>query len=392
MSVVREADGILLTGATGYVGSFLCRELVLQRRRVVCSVRKRGAAFMRESISDQTKDESFPPRIAKAGDESFDRFVRSLARTRSPSDPSVDEMLKLIDVVEINIGQERLGLDETGPTVDEVLSKLENVAVVLHCAANTSQVLSYEQMREANLATHLLAWCCSQPRVRRVGWISTLSVFPSVPPGSARFNERTELDRTWSHLDSATGYSQSKWVGDCLFRRAVSEGLLPEGGAVFRLGLIGPPSFGTGYINRADWLSRFVVSCQSLNARPASLSLFSVNILPADICARAIIQLLFRAAARHDIPDVHHLCNTAGQTNIAAFFEELPVLLLPEWLRLAEEHPDLPIGPLLDSIRTESLSIIEASFSAIETASTLAAEENLSLDVFWTRDMFRGVS
>ncbi|MFJ9143833.1 amino acid adenylation domain-containing protein [Streptomyces griseus] len=213
-TAARPPRRILLTGATGFVGTHLLAELLRRTdAEVVCAVRARSpeAALRRVRSALETAGPALSP----------DRHHRV---TAFPAD----------------LARARLGLDderweELGSTVD----------AIVHNGAAVSVVRDYTALRPANTeSTHDLLRLAA-PRRIPLHYVSTLSVGP--PRALSPEFRESFLP---AHEGLGYGYQQTKWASERLLEQAAERGLPVT---VHRLGrVVGPLS--TGRVNRQDFL------------------------------------------------------------------------------------------------------------------------------------------
>jgi long-chain acyl-CoA synthetase len=145
----RSEDGILLTGATGFVGiELLVRYLQLTDRQVFVLIRARDDAHARARLRETL-------RCALGCDEPWAGRVHALAG---------------------DITQDGLGLDP-----ELALDVAGQVSEIVHGAASVSFDLELEQSREVNVAgtRRMLAFaelCCLEGGLRRFTYVSTAYV------------------------------------------------------------------------------------------------------------------------------------------------------------------------------------------------------------------------
>ncbi|MGW9120332.1 amino acid adenylation domain-containing protein [Streptomyces sp. NPDC055663] len=205
---------VLLTGATGFVGTHLLSQLLRRTdAEVVCAVRARSpeAALERVHSVLETAGLALPP----------DQHHRV---TALPAD----------------LSRPRLGLSE------EQLNELRHaVDAIVHNGAAVSVVRDYTALRPANTdSTHDLLRLAA-PRSIPLHYVSTLSVGPPLAL-SEEFAE-TFLP---AHEGLRYGYQQTKWASERFLEQAAERGLPVT---VHRLGRVTAP-LGTGEVNRQDFL------------------------------------------------------------------------------------------------------------------------------------------
>lgn len=251
----EAAPHVLLTGATGFLGAWLLRELAATPATLTCLVR---------------------------GDHGLDRVRRNLTRYGLWQDPYASR----VRVVSGDIRVPHLGLDAR-----EYHALAESVAVIHHAAADVNWTLPYDGLREPNVigTRELLRFACDG-RAKAFHFISSLSV-AYASGGPAMVDERTDPASLLAHLP--LGYAQSKAVAESLVRQAAARGLTAT---ITRPPLISGDAT-TGVSNPDDFIALLLKGCIQLGAAP-DLD-WSVDALPVDLVARTLVRL---PAAGHDLP------------------------------------------------------------------------------------------
>lgn len=252
-SAVNEGgpSSLLITGATGYLGAFLLRELIRRTEaRIFCLVRG-GTA-----------------------DEAFARIERNLKRYNLPA----DNLKRRVIAVPGDLASPRLGLAER-----QFESLAREIDLIYHNGALVNYLYPYQAHKTPNVnGTHEILRLAGHRKLKPVHFISTLSIF--IGEKSADRDVFYEDDSLDDCGPPYSGYDQSKWVAEKIVRKAIARGLPAS---IYRPGLILGHSR-TGQWN-ADFASNFIRTCIELRAAPDFD--VTVNAVPVDHASKAIVQI-----------------------------------------------------------------------------------------------------
>jgi thioester reductase-like protein len=261
-----SSASIFLTGATGFLGSYLLADfLQTTNADVYCLVRAsdevNGMRRLRDSLSAYGLwRKEFEPRIrVLVGDLALPAF----------------------------------GLSDT-----KYRELAEKVDVIYHNGAELNLIQPYSALKSVNVSSveETLRLAC-HTHIKPVHYISTIAVFFS--SGGARPEPASETDYP-DPTELRGGYIQTKWVAEQLIRQAHERGIPCS---IYRPGIITGDSR-TGATNTVDLASRLVKGSYQLAMVPDQN--MSINIVPVDYVSRGIAHL----SARQDAPgQVFHLTN-----------------------------------------------------------------------------------
>lgn len=277
----RERTGtVLLTGANGYLGRFLCLEWLGRMAetggKVICLVRGRSDSDARARL-----DAAFD-----SGDARLSERYRTLADAA-------------LEVVAGDLGTPHFGLDRD---VFEALA--ERVDRIVHPAALVNHALPYEHLFGPNVVgTAEIIRLALTDHVKPVTYLSTVAVAAGVE--EFRENGDIRVDSPSRAVDDsyANGYGNSKWAGEVLLRNAFDEFGLPV--SVFRSDMILAHSTWTGQLNVPDVFTRLILSVVATGLAPHTFyatdtgaptdekgrPLAHYDGLPADFSASAITSI-----------------------------------------------------------------------------------------------------
>lgn len=248
---------VFLTGATGFLGAYLLRDLLTRSSlpiRVVLHVRALDAA-------------------------SALKRVTQTCQAYGVWDPSWAER---ITCVTGNLGEPRLGLSETTWT-----KLAQDVNVVIHNGALVHWVYPYSNLKPANVQGTLdILALCAAGTPKFLSFVSSTSVLDTehfVKQSSSGTSVSESDDLSGSAMGLGTGYGQSKWVAEYLVRAAGARGLR---GTIIRPGYV-TGDRASGVTNTDDFLIRMAKGCVQLGCRPRILN--TVNMVPVNHVARVVV-------------------------------------------------------------------------------------------------------
>jgi thioester reductase-like protein len=317
--------GILLTGATGFVGRFLLRELLDRTEaNIYCLARGGSHAEVARRIRDNLQAWD----LWRDGDEAR---ITALAG---------------------DLTQPRLGLSEP-----DYLSLARHTDAVYHNATSMNHLESFDSARVANVdGVEALLRLAVSERPKTFNYVSTLGVFSAIDRvGTFVFDETSSIEHE-QHL-AASGYTSSKWVGEQLVHMAGARGVPCN---VFRLGLV----TGDAQKGRYDGLQSFhrlLKSCVLMGAAFEGYR-YDLVITPVDYVARAMVYL---GEKHRDGGGVFHL-SSMEVTPMESVFHRynqlaeppLEILAHSAWLGRVEtlyrSGVMLPIVPLVHALMGQS--------------------------------------
>ncbi|RMZ75817.1 hypothetical protein DV737_g5114, partial [Chaetothyriales sp. CBS 132003] len=287
---------VFLTGATGFLGSYILRELLEgpTKARVIAHVRAKDAATGLVRLE-------------------------TIAKAHGLWSPNWTHTSKL-EVVAGDISKPQLGLSQ------EIWDRLaDEVDVVVHNGAQVNWMLPYSSLRATNvLSTLACIQLCATTKPKRLTFISSTSTLDNeyyiqlVRKTGTALPEEDDLEGSRKGL--GTGYGQSKWASEFIVREAGRRGLV---GAIVRPGYItGDPRSGMSVTD--DFLVRLWKGCLQVGARPDIAN--TLNAVPVTQVSRIIVAAAF------------HLPAAIGQSLGVAQVTSHPRLTLNEWMDALESY------------------------------------------------------
>ncbi|KAI0419391.1 enterobactin synthetase component F [Xylaria grammica] len=257
MKRLSEAETVLLTGTTGYLGAFLLHTLIeTTTAHVICLVR----------FTDVSEDRNQAGGMARVRGNLLDLGLWN------------DSMLERIEILPANLSRTRLGLSPDA--FDELASRVQ---VIIHSAATVNLVYPYAAMRGANVVgtREIVRLACQAGAT--VHHISTNGVLPNSIEGWDEDSMVAIGDVPEKLLD---GYGQTKWVAEQLILAAAERGLPAR---IYRPGTISGHST-SGSSNTYDLLNALVVESLQLGHAP-NVDGWYAEMTPADFVSKAILSI-----------------------------------------------------------------------------------------------------
>jgi fatty acid CoA ligase FadD9 len=267
---------VMLTGATGYLGRFLCMEWLQRLSQsggtLICIARGRDPRAARERIAD----------ALDRGDPDLTREFHTLAADH-------------LEVLAGDVDEPNLGLD-----VATWNRLADNVDLIVHPAALVNHVLSYGQLFGANVVgTAEIIRLGLTSKLKPLNYVSTVAVAFN---GDDVLGEDVDIRAASAvrKIDDtyANGYANTKWASEVLMREAHALYGLPA--AVFRCDMILAHSRYAGQLNVSDLFTRLMLSLVATGIAPRSFYEFDgqrrgtrahYDGLPVDFIAEAIATL-----------------------------------------------------------------------------------------------------
>lgn len=249
---------VLLTGATGFLGAYLLRDLL---RQTVADV----TCLVRAAKSDEAR-----ARI----EGNLHRYGLTL---------SADEWSR-VKAIAADLAQPRFGVDDA-----TYAGLAETIDTIFHGAAVVNFYQTYRELRPTNVGgTREMLRFAVRGRLKVLHYISTTGVFDS---DAARGVVVRETDAP-AHCDgSVMGYTQTKWVAEQLALQARARGLPVS---VYRTPFIMGDSE-SGVVDEDNLVVKMLIGSIQGGAWPEEPT--DVEMVPVNALSRAVLHLAQTASS-----------------------------------------------------------------------------------------------
>ncbi|MFF1547389.1 thioester reductase domain-containing protein [Streptomyces sp. NPDC058291] len=319
----RTVSEVFLTGATGFLGAFLLRDLLREGLVVHCLVRGADTAAARARLEENLR---------------------------------TYELLDGLDLDRVRVHTGDVTRPRLGMAQETYAELAGRIGAVYHSAAKVNFLTLYKWLRKATVeATHeILRFACAAGAP--LHHVSTTGVFP----GGGDRAPRGELDPTGPPQALSLGYTKSKWVAEQLVLEASRRGVPVT---IHRPGQVWGDSE-SGACQPNDFVWRFIKGSLQTGLYPRRFRL-EMNMVPVDYVSAVIV-----TASRH--PDglggVYHQVSpgTLDSERIlellrGAGYDVREVSIL-KWMKAVAADVTNSMAPLL-SILVESEKVEVAEFS-----------------------------
>ncbi|MFA5879936.1 MAG: amino acid adenylation domain-containing protein [Candidatus Margulisiibacteriota bacterium] len=320
-----KIEHIFITGATGFLGSFLLAELLSKTKaKIYCLVR------------------------AKDKEIGFLRLKEKLILIDHWHEEYTSRLIPILG----DLSQPQLGISNQTWVL---LGK--KIDVIYHNGAMVNFIYPYDQLKPSNvLGTKEVIKIACANKAKPIYYVSTLSVFDSIDFSKSIAYENDPL----AHSKGFTqGYAQSKWVAEKLILTAKKRGLPVT---IFRPGRI-TGDLNSKYMCTEELFSRFVKGLIQLKSAP-NLKI-TTDLMPVDITSKAIVYPLLKNSKYEG---EFHLTNpnTFSIKDLTLWLNEfgfkIKTLPYQEWVEILKQDKQNTLAPLLPLFTTkvsDNKSIVE---------------------------------
>ncbi|EBR9320172.1 hypothetical protein CC707_22680 [Salmonella enterica subsp. enterica serovar Panama] len=249
----REPVKILLTGATGFVGTYFIRELIDSTSAdIVCLVRGEDPSLAR------------------------DRIVAMLTHYQMYRASDCERLVVVLG----DFSKNNLGMDA------ELYKELaQEIDTIIHCGANVNLANVYSRMSADNVSGTLniikFATC---EKLKPIHHISTVSVLAGI---IGKEDVAYEDTMTSEEVLPENGYIRSKWVAEKIMDNARRKGVPVN---IYRLPRVWGDTV-TGNLNPNDSLLLMLAASIEIKKFPLLPDAFLSYIIPVDYCVKVVSEI-----------------------------------------------------------------------------------------------------
>ncbi|MDB5887384.1 MAG: hybrid non-ribosomal peptide synthase/polyketide synthase, partial [Rhodocyclales bacterium] len=321
---ISKNDGVLLTGATGWVGAHVLMALLDQGKKVTCIVRAADAASAHLRLLQQLEDLHL-----------------------MPSDPTA---LQQLNVLCGDLEKPGFGLDAT-----DWHALCYDISAIYHFAASVNVLHDYATLRRTNVTPLLpLLQLASTQRAKHFVTLSPIAVCRRHIDGQLRVMPDESVSTDAAGL--LTAYAQTKWVAERMLAQMASQGLTVR---IYRCSHA-LPAMASGVAKSEDTYTRILTLARNAGVVP-DWDEALLRGVPVDTLSRLIVE------------DAH----MGNDTQLVVHIENQSPMSLPEIVHLL-------IGK--DSEQVPRISLESWKARCLDLADTLpAAQSSLSRVLFAQR-------
>lgn len=301
---------IFITGATGFLGSYLLYELIQQHpdSDIYCLIR------------------------AKDNKEAIQKISNTLNKYQHPIDDLEHHIIPVLG----DLSKPLLGLL---PKEFNLLSK--EIDLIYHCGATVHFASNFDQLSTINVeGTKTILELAYLNKIKALHYISTAGIYPITSETATSIIHDDEPFDPNAILN--TGYAQTKWIADQLVAQA-RQYSIPV--TIYRPGEISGDTQ-TG-LWKEDLIFRFIKGCLQMKALP-DLPI-TIDLTPVDLLAKTIIEISFNpemANKNFNIVNPHQISINELESCMKNLELDIGIIPYPEWrerlmnsLKLGQQNP-----------------------------------------------------
>ena len=249
-----ECRSIFITGATGFLGAFLVKDLLNKSDGV--------SVFCLTRCADRY--------------DGLERIKANMIKFKCWDDSYRHRII----AVKGDLAKERLGMSESD--YNEIC---QNTDMIFHCGAVLNFLYPYSALKSANVdSTVECLRIASTGRMKYLNYVSSYSVYDNPSHFGKNALEDDPLDSPDGYF---LGYSETKWVSEKMIMAARKRGIRAK---IYRPGdITGTKADGIWAVR--DLTSRMIIGCIQMKAVPVIE--MPLNFTPVDYVSAATVKIAF---------------------------------------------------------------------------------------------------
>jgi len=337
-----DKSRVLLTGATGFLGSFILRDLLVKTNtHIFCIVRE---------LPDQDLTVRLRDTLVKFG----------MLPGKSTKLAGEQEVLEAKFTERVTAIKGDVGLMNMGMSDDDYGYLSTEIDFIIHTAAYVNLIYPYQALHGPNvLGTQNVVLFACTGKMKPLHYVSTDAVFPH---GLRDCSEDSDMLQYANDLED--GYSQSKWVAEQLVINAMEHGL-PA--VIYRPGNLSGDQKEANW-NPSDYTLLMLTGCLQAGAAPDMD--WDMEFTPVDFVSGLIVTLTQRMGLA--LGKILHLTNPETVKSqwlfewINAQGYRLKMMPYPDWLKFMENFQKKKSSDALQQL-LDSMAPSEEFFHNLST-------------------------
>lgn len=312
---------IFLTGATGFLGAFLLRDIAIHYPTTLIYCLVRAATL----------------------EKGYQRIKKNLEHYQVWQENFTSCIVPVLgDLSQLNLGMKPEQFKQIAQDIDSII----------HNGAVVNFAYTYTQLKTANVdgIREMIKLAC-QCHLKPIHYISTLSVFDTRFETAKDYIDENCLLNSQDEIDG--GYAQSKWVAEQILLLSKAQGVPVK---IYRPGFVTGDSQ-TGVWNKQDFFCRYIKACIQLGLVPMHEA--DIILSPVNYISQTIMHIMHD---KKNVNTIFHLLHPEKMSN-----RELNHYLIKKNFRVKEVAYEVWYQAMQEAISRDANNPLGAVFNTIPT-------------------------